>query len=214
MKKNLSIFEVEETMNRDRTKTYWKVKTNQGIYSVWEEDVAGDLRDSLGRVCEVEVEIKGIYKNITAFYGANGPAEVQAKPEIKPASKIASPAASQSIPQAKSSYEEFEEKKQKNIAKASAIKLKSISVAYAVQKYNAEIPALIAKTRDMGEALIVIQKREQEIAEKANGFYQLIKNLELVKSPILEGQPKKEVSSEEEIDDEDLEYDDMEVEKI
>lgn len=171
VRQNLSIYEVDQTESQNG-KTYWKVKTNKGFYSVWDEDVAQDLQDNQGTICDLEIEIKGKYKNITAF---NGGGYGDSEPEIQQTRPAAKPT--------KTSYELFEERKQKHIDQQGIIKLKSISVAYALQKYNAEIGALIGKAKDLKEAQELIIVTKPQIAEEAKGFYNIIRELDKIPEP-------------------------------
>lgn len=165
VRQNLSIYEVEEKETRNGN-TMWTIKTNKGSFSVFDEDIANELIEGQGRICDVEVTEKKkgnkTYKNITAFNGAYGEIE---KEEIEEKKK----------------EKTFDEERQESIELASKNKLKSIAVGYAHQLACAEITALIPKTIDLNEAILLTKKIEEEINKTAHSFYNLI--VELDKEP-------------------------------
>ena len=74
MRKNISVYEIEEKKSKSG-KTFWIAKTSDGNMSVWDKTIAENLKGELGKICDVEVEVSGEYKNIKELLGAYGTAE-------------------------------------------------------------------------------------------------------------------------------------------
>jgi len=67
----IRIKSVESAMT-STDKPYWKVDTDQGKMSLWEDDIAGQLEEcrQKNQSAEVEIKTKGAYKNIVKFVKA------------------------------------------------------------------------------------------------------------------------------------------------
>lgn len=84
-RQNRSIYEIEEKIIKtgpNEGNTFWSVKTDKGLMSIFDSGVAEKIKKEIGKVCDIVVETKGQYTNITAFNGAYGPAEEKEKSEF------------------------------------------------------------------------------------------------------------------------------------
>lgn len=81
MKTQVSIFEVAEK-HGNSGKTYWLAKTNLGKVGIWNKALYDNLiaTNAIGKLCEIEMEENGQYKNMNAFYSVIGNATE--KPEF------------------------------------------------------------------------------------------------------------------------------------
>lgn len=69
MSEMISILSVEEKLSKNNKKFY-AVSTDKGKMSAWDSIVADYLKANIGKVCEIEMEVKGTFKNITKFIKA------------------------------------------------------------------------------------------------------------------------------------------------